>query len=165
MNENAFASRRVRIHPCTSTASKAVALWSASLTEMGLSMSHGTPSRRPRKEKGAPECFPSAQNPSGSRPPPLDSLFRPALFPMKTRLCTVLLLVTTLVPSFVSPQTQLPTKKVVFTSTGPARLSEGEIAELRQLAPSLNIVFPARDKMDAEIVDADAVIGTITPEQ
>src|SRR4051812_29446317 len=93
------------------------------------------------------------------------SSFDPAFSPMKIRLCTVLLIVATFVPSFASAQTTLPTKKVVFPSTGPARLSEGEIAELRQLAPSLNIVFPARDKMDAEIVDADAVIGTITPEQ
>jgi Phosphoglycerate dehydrogenase and related dehydrogenases len=61
--------------------------------------------------------------------------------------------------------TLLPAKKVVFTSTGPARLNESEIAELRRANPSLNIVFPSREQLDAEIVDADAVIGGITRDQ
>src|SRR6188472_3421859 len=62
-------------------------------------------------------------------------------------------------------QSLLPSKKVVFTNTGPARLSEREIQELRDVAPSLNIVFPAKEKIAEEIVDADAVIGSITAEQ
>ena len=62
-------------------------------------------------------------------------------------------------------QTLLPSKKVVFTGTGPARLNEKEIQELREIAPSLNIVFPERENISKEIVDADAVIGSITAEQ
>jgi D-2-hydroxyacid dehydrogenase (NADP+) len=62
-------------------------------------------------------------------------------------------------------QTLLPSKKVVFTGTGPARLNEREIQELRDIAPSLNIVFPERENIAKEIVDADAVIGSITAEQ
>jgi D-2-hydroxyacid dehydrogenase (NADP+) len=62
-------------------------------------------------------------------------------------------------------QTLLPSKKVVFTGTGPARLNEREIQELREIAPSLNIVFPERKNIAKEIVDADAVIGSITAEQ
>lgn len=61
--------------------------------------------------------------------------------------------------------TLLPTKKVVFASTGPARLNESEIADLRRANPSLNLVFPPREQLDAEIVDADAVIGGITRDQ
>jgi len=59
-------------------------------------------------------------------------------------------------------QTLLPSKKVVFTGTGPARLNERDIQELREIAPSLNIVFPERENISKEIVDADAVIGSIT---
>ncbi|MEO6005366.1 MAG: D-2-hydroxyacid dehydrogenase [Opitutus sp.] len=70
-----------------------------------------------------------------------------------------------LLPVFTFGQTIVASKKVVFTSTGPAKLTEREISDLRAATPSLNIVFPTRDKMAAEIVDADAVIGTITPEQ
>ena len=62
-------------------------------------------------------------------------------------------------------QTLLPSKKVVFTGTGPARLNERDIQELREIAPSLNIVFPERENISKEIVDADAVIGSITAEQ
>jgi phosphoglycerate dehydrogenase-like enzyme len=64
-----------------------------------------------------------------------------------------------------SDQTLLPSKKVVFTGTGPARLNEREIQELREIAPSLNIVFPERENIAKEIIDADAVIGSITAEQ
>lgn len=65
------------------------------------------------------------------------------------------------VPVFA--QTTLPSKKVVFTSN--ARLGESEISELRKAAPSLEIVFPDKEKLMAEIADADAIIGTVTREQ
>jgi phosphoglycerate dehydrogenase-like enzyme len=86
---------------------------------------------------------------------------------MKTIVRTVLLLgfAATIAFAADSVQSILPTKKVVFLSTGPARLNESEIAALRNLAPSLDIVFPARDKIDEEIVDADAIIGGINREQ
>jgi len=84
---------------------------------------------------------------------------------MNPRLFRRLLAAALLLPVFCFSQTLLPTKKVVFTSTGPAKLGEREVAELRAATPSLNIVFPTKDKIAAEIVDADAVIGTITPEQ
>jgi phosphoglycerate dehydrogenase-like enzyme len=60
----------------------------------------------------------------------------------------------------------LPSKKVVFTSPGTAysRLSETEIAEFKKLAPSLQLVFPARENLMKEIVDADAIIGAVNPE-
>jgi phosphoglycerate dehydrogenase-like enzyme len=76
-----------------------------------------------------------------------------------------LVLAAAFVPAFASAQTLLPSKKVVFTSSGPTRFTEREIHELRDAAPSLNIVFPTPDKISEEIVDADAVIGSITPEQ
>jgi phosphoglycerate dehydrogenase-like enzyme len=86
---------------------------------------------------------------------------------MKT--ITVFTLLTCLCASLFGASTTdhrlLPPKKVVFTGTGPARLGEREIQELRDIAPSLNIVFPTRDKIAEEIVDADAVIGSITAEQ
>lgn len=62
-------------------------------------------------------------------------------------------------------QTVLPSKKVVFTGTGPARLGESDIEELRQAAPSLNLVFPAREQLLAELADADAIIGPVNREQ
>ena len=71
---------------------------------------------------------------------------------MKTHLVRTLLLCSLLsAPGFA--QGTLPGKKVVFTSS--QRLSESDIRELRLAAPSLNIVFPARDALDKEIVDAD----------
>lgn len=84
---------------------------------------------------------------------------------MKTYALRFLLFCFIALPAFAADPSLLPHKKVVFTSTGPARLSEGEIAELRGLAPSLDLVFPARDKIDTEIVDADAIIGSVTPAQ
>lgn len=64
-------------------------------------------------------------------------------------------------------QTSLPPKKVVFTTAGPAyaRLGETEFAEFRKVAPSLQLVVPERDKLMAELADADAVIGPINREQ
>lgn len=61
--------------------------------------------------------------------------------------------------------TLLPPKKVVFTSTGLARLNETEIAQLRRANPSLNIVFPSPEQLATEIVDADAIIGGVNREQ
>lgn len=84
---------------------------------------------------------------------------------MKSHALRLLLICLFCLPAFSAETSLLPAKKVVFTSTGPSRLTEREISELRDLAPSLNLVFPARDKIDAEIVDADAVIGNITPAQ
>jgi D-2-hydroxyacid dehydrogenase (NADP+) len=60
-----------------------------------------------------------------------------------------------------SAQTLLPTKKVVFTFGG---FNERELADLREAAPSLQLVFPTRDKLLSEIEDADAIIGFVTPE-
>lgn len=60
-------------------------------------------------------------------------------------------------------QATLPAKKVVFTSS--MRLGENEVRELRQAAPSLNIVFPAREHLLKELADADGVVGGLTREQ
>ncbi len=60
-------------------------------------------------------------------------------------------------------QATLPSKKVVFTSN--QRLSESDIAELKKAAPSLNLVFPARDDLAKELADADAVIGGLNRDQ
>ncbi len=86
---------------------------------------------------------------------------------MNSPLIRALILAAALLPAFALAQTILPAKKVVFTTTGPAyaRLGETEMAELRAAAPSLQIVFPAREKLAAEIVDADAIIGPVTREQ
>ena len=65
--------------------------------------------------------------------------------------------------SVVSAQTAFPAKKVVFTFN--PRLTEVDLRDLRQAAPSLNLVFPTRDKLLAELADADAIIGGITREQ
>jgi phosphoglycerate dehydrogenase-like enzyme len=78
------------------------------------------------------------------------------------RLVSVVLLVSSVATSAVA-QTSLPAKKVVFTSN--QRLGESEIRELRQAAPSLNIVFPSRENLMAEIADADAIVGGINREQ
>ena len=83
---------------------------------------------------------------------------------MNNTLIRLLLVGFVVMPTFVSAQALLANKKVVFTS-GPGRFSERELTELQQAAPSLVLVFPTREKVAAEIVDADAVIGTITAEQ
>ena len=80
---------------------------------------------------------------------------------MKSLLAPVLLLALVCVSPLKSAETLLPTKKVVFTFGG---FNERELTELREAAPSLNLVFPTRDKLAAEIVDADAIIGSVTPE-
>jgi D-2-hydroxyacid dehydrogenase (NADP+) len=63
-------------------------------------------------------------------------------------------------------QTVMPSKKVVFVTPGTAYspLTETEISEFKKLAPSLQLVFPPRARLMAEIVDADAIIGSVTPE-
>ena len=73
------------------------------------------------------------------------------------------LLLSAFVPVLALGQGSLPSKKVVFMSN--QRLSESDIQELRRAAPSLNIVFPARDQLNTEIVDADAIVGGINREQ
>src|SRR5689334_7495640 len=73
------------------------------------------------------------------------------------------LLLCAVVPALAFAQATLPAKKVVFTSN--QRLSESDIRELRTAAPSLNLVFPARENLNQELADADAVIGGVTREQ
>lgn len=68
-----------------------------------------------------------------------------------------------LLPAIALAQATLPAKKVVFTSN--ARLNENEIRELRSVAPNLNILFPSREELNKELVDADAVIGGMNREQ
>jgi len=68
-----------------------------------------------------------------------------------------------LAPSLALAQATLPAKKVVFTSN--ARLGENEIRELRTAAPTLNIVFPSKENLDKELVDADGIVGGLTREQ
>lgn len=73
------------------------------------------------------------------------------------------LLVALLLPAVAFAQSALPGRKVVFTSAG--RLGESEQRELRAAAPGLEIVFPARERLAAEIADADGVVGSLTREQ
>ncbi|HEY1108557.1 MAG TPA: D-2-hydroxyacid dehydrogenase [Opitutaceae bacterium] len=70
---------------------------------------------------------------------------------------------TLLLPAFALAQATLPAKKVVFTSN--ARLGENEIRDLRAAAPSLNIVFPTRENLARELVDADGVVGGLNRQQ
>ena len=68
-----------------------------------------------------------------------------------------------LLPAVAFAQASLPSRKVVFTSN--LRLSESDIREMRQAAPSLNLVFPTRENLSKELVDAEAVFGSVTREQ
>ncbi len=68
-----------------------------------------------------------------------------------------------LLPALAFGQASLPARKVVFTSN--QRLSESDIREMKQAAPSLNLVFPTRDNLLKELADADAVIGGLNREQ
>ena len=79
------------------------------------------------------------------------------------RLFRCLLLAGGLLPALAFAQASLPAKKVVFTSN--QRLSESDIREMKQAAPSLNLVFPTRDNLLQELADADAVIGGLNREQ
>src|SRR5688572_29144502 len=74
-----------------------------------------------------------------------------------------LLLALALLPALAFAQATLPAKKVVFTSN--ARLNENEIRELRAAAPSLNIVFPSRENLAQELIDADGVVGGMNRDQ
>ena len=60
-------------------------------------------------------------------------------------------------------QTEAPTLKVVFTFN--PRFTDADFSALKQAAPNLNLVFPAREQLMVEIADADAIIGGITREQ
>lgn len=84
---------------------------------------------------------------------------------MKTRCSSLIrtVILTSALSAMALAQTTLPSKKVVFTAN--PRLDETQISELRKAAPSLEIVFPPRDKLMAEIADADAIIGGVTREQ
>ena len=68
-----------------------------------------------------------------------------------------------LLPALAFAQATLPSKKVVFTSN--LRLGENELRELREAAPSLNIVIASRENLLKEIADADAVFGGLNREQ
>ncbi|WP_414660487.1 D-2-hydroxyacid dehydrogenase [Horticoccus sp. 23ND18S-11] len=68
-----------------------------------------------------------------------------------------------LLPALAWAQASLPSRKVVFTSN--LRLSESDIREMRQAAPALNLVFPTRENLSQELVDAEAVFGSVTREQ
>lgn len=60
-------------------------------------------------------------------------------------------------------QVASPLKKVVFTFD--PRFTDADFTTLKQAAPNLNLVIPAPDRIMAEIVDADAIIGRINREQ
>ncbi|HUR59097.1 MAG TPA: hypothetical protein VM029_15385, partial [Opitutaceae bacterium] len=79
------------------------------------------------------------------------------------RFCVRSFVLAAVFAAIAAAQTTLPSKKVVFTSN--LRLSESEISEMRKAAPSLELVFPAREKLLAELADADAVFGGLTREQ
>jgi len=65
--------------------------------------------------------------------------------------------------SFASAQPVSPAKKVVFTFK--PQLSERDLADIKKAAPSLELVFPARDNLLKEVADADAIIGNVNREQ
>ena len=79
------------------------------------------------------------------------------------RLTSWLALAAVSIVSAVSAQTAFPSKKIVFTFN--PRLSETDLREIRQAAPTLELVFPTREKLLAEVADADAIIGSVTREQ
>ncbi len=60
-------------------------------------------------------------------------------------------------------QADAPARKVVFTSD--PHFTDAEFTAIKRAAPNLNLVFPDRDRLMTEIVDADGVVGTITREQ
>lgn len=82
-------------------------------------------------------------------------------FPLRTLALATALLLPAL--TFAQPASVPGAQKVVFTSN--ARLSESDIRDLRAAAPSLNIVFPSRENLARELVDADAVVGGMNREQ
>lgn len=57
-------------------------------------------------------------------------------------------------------------RKVVLTSPGPpgSRFTDAEIEQLRQAAPGLRLVIPEADRLKEEIVDAEAVVGPLSPQ-
>ena len=60
-------------------------------------------------------------------------------------------------------QAEAPVRKVVFTFN--PRFTDADFTAIKEAAPNLRLVFPERDRLMAEIVDADAIIGGITREQ
>jgi len=58
------------------------------------------------------------------------------------------------------------TKKVVVTGPGYyyAPLGAAEISQLRAAAPAVNLVAPPKDRLLAEVADADGIIGIVNPE-
>lgn len=72
-------------------------------------------------------------------------------------------LVLAILPAIAFAQDPILPRKVVFSGVG--RLSENEISELRQAAPSLNVVFATRENVMSELADADGFVGTPTREQ
>ncbi len=60
-------------------------------------------------------------------------------------------------------QTDTSAKKVVFTFD--PHFTDAEFTAIKQAAPNLRVVFPEGNKLMAEIVDADGIVGGITREQ
>ena len=56
-----------------------------------------------------------------------------------------------------------PAKKVVFTFN--PRFTDADFTAIKEAAPNLKLVFPERDRLMAELADADAIIGGINREQ
>ena len=63
----------------------------------------------------------------------------------------------------IRAQAEAPVKKVVFTFN--PRFTDADFTAIKAVAPNLNLVFPERDRLMAEIADADAIIGGINREQ
>lgn len=60
-------------------------------------------------------------------------------------------------------QGDAPVKKVVFTFD--PRFTDADFTVLKEGAPNLHLVFPPRERLMAEIADADAIIGGVNREQ
>ncbi|HWA25122.1 MAG TPA: D-2-hydroxyacid dehydrogenase [Lacunisphaera sp.] len=63
----------------------------------------------------------------------------------------------------VHAQTSAPAKKVVFTFD--PHFTDADFSAIKQGAPNLHLVFPAPDKLLAEIADADGIVGGVNREQ
>jgi len=72
----------------------------------------------------------------------------------------------TLAVLLVAPALLAQPKKVVLTTRGSwyFPLGPAEMAEFRAAAPGVNLVAPEPAQVMAELADADAIIGSITPE-
>lgn len=82
---------------------------------------------------------------------------------MKRRLFSLLIVASLCLGIHARAQADAPALKVVFTFN--PRFTDADFSAIKEAAPNLNLVFPAREQLMAEIVDADAIIGGITREQ